>query len=189
MCVKRSVAKTAAASVDATTAPSRIASSHERSKSACAATPGQERADDDADGAQQRGRHGDLAQPAPGRLQPALVEDQREADDADLARELRVVELDPARAVRAEQHPEPEERHEDGQSRACRAERDDDARREHGADERRIASLRPLILLAVRRRSCRGRRNVAQDRAGPDDGARNYGRDHRSAALPKRWCP
>ena len=39
MWVKRSVANTAAASVDETTAPSRIASSHERSKSTCAATP------------------------------------------------------------------------------------------------------------------------------------------------------
>ena len=39
MCVKRSVAKTAAASVEATTAPSRIASSHERSSSTWAATP------------------------------------------------------------------------------------------------------------------------------------------------------
>ena len=39
MCVKRSVAKTAAASVDATTAPSRNDSSQERSKSAYAATP------------------------------------------------------------------------------------------------------------------------------------------------------
>ena len=39
MWVKRNVAKTAAASVDATTAPSRNASSQERSSSACAATP------------------------------------------------------------------------------------------------------------------------------------------------------
>ena len=72
----------------------------------------QDRADDDADRAEQRGRHGDLAQPPPRRLQAALVEDRDEPDDADVARELGVVELDPARAVRAEQHPEREERDE-----------------------------------------------------------------------------
>ena len=112
--VKRSVANTAAASVEETTAPSRNDSSHERSKSTCAADTGEQRAHDDADRAQQRGRHGDLAQPPPRRLQAALVEDQREADGSDLAGELRVVELDAAGPVRAEQHPEPEERDQHG---------------------------------------------------------------------------
>ena len=84
MCVKRSVAKTAAASVEATTAPSRTDSSQDRSKSAYAATPVSTRADDDADRAQERRRHGHLAQAPPRGLEPALVEDQREPDDPDL---------------------------------------------------------------------------------------------------------
>ena len=92
---------------------------------------GQQRADDDPDRAEERRRHCDLAQPPPRGLQPALVEDQREADDAHLARELGVVELDSARAVRAEQHPEAEERDENGEAGARRAERDDDARRQN----------------------------------------------------------
>ena len=49
-----------------------------------AATPGEDGADDDADRAQERRRHRDLAQAAPRRLQAALVEDQREPDHADL---------------------------------------------------------------------------------------------------------
>ncbi len=73
---------------------------------------GQERGHDDADGAEQRGRHDDLAQPPPRGREPALVEDRGEPDDADGARELGVVELDVARAVRAEQHPERQERDE-----------------------------------------------------------------------------
>ena len=109
MCVKRSVAKTAAASVEETTAPSSTDSSHERSKSMYAATPVDDGADDDADRAQERRRHRDLAQPPPRGLQAALVEDQRQPDDPDLARELRVVELDPAGPVRAEQHPDRQE--------------------------------------------------------------------------------
>ena len=54
----------------------------------------QDGAHDDADGAEQRRRHGDLAQPSPRGLQAALVQDRDEADDADLAGELGVVELD-----------------------------------------------------------------------------------------------
>ncbi len=97
MCVNRSVAKTAAASVDETTAPSRMASSQERSNSACEAR--HECGHEYADGAEQRSRHRNLAQPAPRRLEPALVQDQTEPDGADLTRKLRVVELDPAQAV------------------------------------------------------------------------------------------
>ena len=104
MCVKRSVAKTAAASVAATTAPRRTDSSQDRSKSTYAAAPVSKRADDDADRAQQRRRHGHLPQAPPGGLQPTLVQNQREPDHPDSARELRVVELDSARAVRSEQH-------------------------------------------------------------------------------------
>ena len=119
MCVNRRVANTAAASVEETTAPSRNASSQlSCSKSACAATPVRIGAHNDADGAEQRRRHGDLTQPSPRRLQPALVQDRDEADDADLAGELGVVELDVPRTVRAEQHAEREEGDEHRQPRA-----------------------------------------------------------------------
>jgi hypothetical protein len=75
---------------------------------------GEDRGDDDADRAQQRRGDGNLAQPAPRGREAALVQDRNEADHADLARELRVVELDAAEAVRAEQHAEREERDERG---------------------------------------------------------------------------
>ena len=108
----------------------------------------QDRADDDADRAQQRGRHRDLAQPAPRGLEAALVEDQREPDDADLARELGVVELDPARPVRAEQHPEREERRQHRQPGPGGAERDDDAAGEDRADQQEHQALRPRSYLS-----------------------------------------
>ena len=137
MCVERSVAKTAAASVAATTAPRRTDSSQERSKSDVRGDAREEGADDDADRAQERRRHRDLAQAAPRGLEPALVEDQRKADHSDPAGELRVVELDPARAVRAEQHPEREEGDEDRQPGAGGTQSDDEAAQPGRAPTRR----------------------------------------------------
>jgi len=131
MWVKRSVANTAAASVDETTAPSRMASSHESSNSARGDT-GDEGADDHTDGAEQRCRHRHLAEPPPRGLEPALVENQRQSGDPDLARQLGVVELDPARPIGAQQHSEAQERDQDRQAGARGAERDDDA----GAENR-----------------------------------------------------
>ena len=131
----RSVAKTAAASVEAITAPSRNDSSQESEKSACAPTPAISGRHEDADGAQERGGDDDFAQPPPRGLQAALVEDQAEADRSDALRQLRVVEADAARPVRAEQHPDAEKRDEHGKSRACGTERGDDARTEHDSDE------------------------------------------------------
>ena len=125
MCVKRSVAKTAAASVEETTAPSRIDSSQERSKRQYAATPVRTARDDDADGAQERRGHGDLAQPPPRGLRPPSYRISASPTTPTSPGELGVVELDPARPVRAEQHPEREERDE---RRAPRA-RGDRARR------------------------------------------------------------
>jgi hypothetical protein len=55
--------------------------------------------------------------------QAALEEDQRQRDDADLARELEVGEVDPARAVGADQHPEREDEHEARHPHAARGER------------------------------------------------------------------
>ena len=98
ICVKRSVANTAAASVDATTAPSRNASSQVRSNSARAATPVSRAVTTTptvlrsaAGTTTARSRRQEVCR-------ASLEEDQDEADDADVARELGVVELDAARA-------------------------------------------------------------------------------------------
>ena len=107
------------------------------------------RGGDDADRAQERRGNRDLAQPAPRCLQAALVEDEREADDADPPRELRVVERDPARPVRPEQHAEPEERHQDGQSRARGAVRRHHARAQHGAGEQHQEALVHASILSA----------------------------------------
>ena len=53
------------------------------------------------------------------RGQAALEQDQRERDDADRPRQLVVVELDPAGAVRADHHPEPEEEDQAGHAQAA----------------------------------------------------------------------
>ena len=84
MCVARSVAKTAAASVAATTAPSSTRLEPGEVEEPVRGDAGEQRADDDADRAQERRRHRDLAQAPPRGLQPALVEDQREPDHPDL---------------------------------------------------------------------------------------------------------
>ena len=110
MCVWRSVAKTAAASVARDDGAEQDRLEPGEVEEPVRGDAGEERADDDADRAEEGGRHGHLAQAPPRGLQSALVEDQREPDDPDLACELRVVELDPAGPVRAEQHPEREER-------------------------------------------------------------------------------
>ena len=103
--------------------------------------PRQHRADDDADRAQQGGRYGDLAQAAPRGLQAALVEDQRQSDDADLACELCVVELDPARSVRPEDHPDRQKRRQNRQPSSRSPERDDNAARQDAADEQKQKAL------------------------------------------------
>ena len=157
ICVKRSVANTAAASVDATTAPSRIASSQVRSNSTCAATPVSTAVTTTPTVLRSAAGTATRAQSPPGRLQPAFEEDQDEADDADLARELGVVELDAAGAVRAEEHAEREERDQDRHAGASRRERSEHARSEHRTDqEEHDAFVHPDILAA------RGRRGVAR---------------------------
>jgi hypothetical protein len=87
---------------------------------------GHEHRHDDPDRAEQeRGaEHG--AHVAPLRRQAALEEDRDQADDPDRACELRVVEVDPARTLRAEQHPEPEERDQEREAKAARRDRGSD---------------------------------------------------------------
>ena len=113
----------------------------------------QDGADDDADRAQERRGHRDLAQAAPRRLQAALVEDQREPDDADLPGELGIVELDPARAVGAEQHPDREEGREHGQPRSRGTEGDENAARQDAADEQKQKALVHAPIFPVRAQS------------------------------------
>ena len=118
---------------------------------------GEQRGHDDSDGAQQRRRHRHFAQSPPRCLQAALEEDQDEPDDADVARELGVVELDAARPVRAEEHPQRQERDEDRHAGPRRAERDEHAGAEHGPDEEEHESFVHLDILAARGRSCSAR--------------------------------
>jgi hypothetical protein len=113
---------------------------------------GQNGSDDDSDRAEQRGRHRHAPQAPPRRLQSSLVEDEHEADDADLTRQRRVVELDAARAVGPEQHPQREKRHEDGEPRPGRSEREHDARRQHQADDQERKSFVHPRLLPARSR-------------------------------------
>ena len=98
----------------------------------------------------------DRAESPPRRLQAALEEDQDEADDAYLAGELRIVELDAAGTVRAEEHAEREERNQDRHPGTSRRERDEHARTEHRADQEKYdAFVHPDILAARGRRSAR----------------------------------
>ncbi len=113
--------------------------------------PGHCRRDDDADGAQQRCGRGDLAEPAPGGLQTPLVKDQPEADDSDPASEVHVVEFDPARAVRTQQHAEPEERDQNGKAAARGAVRSDHAGPEYRADDEKQEPLVHGRIFAARR--------------------------------------
>ena len=117
--------------------------------------PGQDRAHDHSDRAEERRGDRHLTEPAPRGLEPALVQDQREPDDADLAGELGVVELDAARPVRPEQHPEAQERDEHGQSGARSAERDDDAGPEDGAAHEKDEPLVHGPILSTSRASRR----------------------------------
>ena len=68
------------------------------------------------------------------------------------ARELGVVELDPARAVGAEKHPQRQEGDEHGHSRASRAERDEDARGQHRPDDEKHDAFVHVDILAARGR-------------------------------------
>jgi hypothetical protein len=107
----------------------------------------EQRGDDDAERAQHRRRGGNDAESAPGRLEPALEQDEREADDPDLARTLGVVEFDAARSVRAQQHPEHEERNENGHPGPRRRERGECARGQDRADDEEDESfVHPHIL-------------------------------------------
>ena len=103
---RRSTAKIAAESVAATAAPTSIPSRVLRSKIHFAARPAIDGGDDRAD-RRQRGRRAEhRADLRPARGQAALEEDQDEGDRPQRPGQLGVVELDPADALRAGEHPE-----------------------------------------------------------------------------------
>ena len=104
----------------------------------------------------------------------ALEQDQGKRDDADRSRQLVVVEVDPARAVRADRHPEPKEEDQPGQPQT--------ARQQRGADSRRRAAPRPTRISWSNgwdRLAPRGGRNpeaVAHAYTAPLTGADSPGR-------------
>jgi hypothetical protein len=102
----RSRPKIAAPSVEASTAPSSRPSSVDRSNSHAA---GDDRGRDRADHGEGDRRRQDRADLEQAGRQAALEQDHRQRDDADRARELVVVEVDPAGAVRADRHADAEE--------------------------------------------------------------------------------
>jgi hypothetical protein len=89
--------------------------------------PGEDGCRDDTHGRQKHSRHGDPPKPPPGGRKPALVENRGQPNHTNRPRKLGIVEFDPARPVRTQQHPEREERHQRRHPHPCGAERDRDA--------------------------------------------------------------
>jgi hypothetical protein len=98
---------------------------------------GQYGRDDDPDRGKQCCRNGDLTQAPPRRREPALEQDRSKRDHTHLPRQVGIVEGNPARALRSEQHPEAEEDDKRRNAGARGAERNDDARRQHAADDQK----------------------------------------------------
>ena len=92
------------------------------------------------DRAEQRRREQHGTHRAPRRRQPALEEDDRQADHPERPREMRIVEVDAARAVRAEQHPEREEPDQHRHAEARGGTRGRHGSDEHGADDQQQRS-------------------------------------------------
>ena len=106
---RRRTAKIAAESVAATAAPTSIPSSSVRSKMNFAASAGDQRRQQRAEGRQRGGRAQHRPDLAPAGGQPALEQDQDQRHGAQRPRQLGVVEFDPADPFRAGQHAEAEE--------------------------------------------------------------------------------
>ena len=137
----RRIANTAAASVAATVEPSSSAGSGSRSRMNAAATavsaavtsvPSVARITD----VRSTGRISSkpLERPPSNRI-------MRHGDDARLARELEVVELDPAQPVGPDQHPEAEHEHEAGQAETTGREGGRETRRQQEAGEQEELTL------------------------------------------------
>src|SRR4029079_5935842 len=123
--------------------------------------------------------------PPPRGLETALVEDEPEAHDADPARQLCVVEVDPAGAVGAEEHAEPEERDEHWEAGACGRERNRDARREDETDEKNCDPFVHLApgLAAADEDALHLDVSVQHDDVGP-----RTDREGADVAAPRRAC-
>jgi hypothetical protein len=91
------------------------------------------------------------SQPPPRRGETPLEEDGREPDDTDGPCELGVVELDPARTVRAEQHPEREKGDQRRNAHPRGTERDESAPGENRADHEQHRSDVHLRIFTGRR--------------------------------------
>ncbi len=137
----RSTANTAAASVAATVEPSSSAGSGSRSRMNAAATAVSAAVSERPERGQdhRRAQHGPDLLEAAG--EAALEQDHRHGDDARLARELEVVEVDPAQPVGADQHPEAEHEHEAGQAETARREGGRETRRQQEAGEQEELTL------------------------------------------------
>ena len=148
----RSRKNTAAASVGATIAPSRKASGQARPKRSRAATPDQDRGDDDANGRQHDGRHAAMRSVAKRVSKPESKRMIGERDRADEEGRRPIVEGDPADPVLAGEKPEDEEDQEERRAEAeadeAGEDRGDDQRRSDENDDRhRFEHERALVLL------------------------------------------
>ena len=137
----RRIANTAAASVAATVEPSSSAGSGSRSRMNAAATA----VSAAVASVPSVARIIDVLQHGPDLLEAAgeaaLEQDHRHGDDARLARELEVVEVDPAQPVGADQHPEAEHEHEAGQAETTGREGGRETRRQQEAGEQEELTL------------------------------------------------
>ena len=127
----RSRKKTAAASVEATAAPSRNDSSQLKSGQVEGGDAEQAGGDDDADGRERKRRHGGLAQRRDRRAEAGFEQDDGKRQCADEIGKARIVELD-AESVDAGGQPEAEEEEQQGRAEA----EGDQARKRRGEHER-----------------------------------------------------
>ena len=138
----RSTANTAAASVAATVEPSSSAGSGSRSRISARRDRGQRRGEQRAERGERRS-----TSPAPGGSpskpldRPPSNRISASATMPACARELEVVEVDPAEPVGADQHAEAEHEHEAGQAQTPRRERGGETRRQQEAGEQEELTL------------------------------------------------
>ena len=135
-CVPRSAAKTAAASVEDTAAPSRSAVVQPRPMKAWAASATTPAVSEHAERGQQAGRAERAHHLRALGQEAALEQDDHQRDRARVARERGVVELDPAGPVLAEEHAEAEEHEQRRSPEPVDEARGDRAHEEHhGRDD------------------------------------------------------
>ena len=166
-CVPRSAAKTAAASVEDTAAPSRSAVVQPRPMKAWAASATTPAVSEHAERGQQARRAERAHHLRALGQEPALEQDDHQRDRARVARERGVVELDPARPVLAEEHAEAEEHEQRRSPEPVDEARGDRAHEEHhGRDDEWLGDVQlcaPPVLASAHHAGPAG----AAVRAGP----------------------